>query len=152
MPNDIATIWWAYSHGWKFLGMPDGLSQDAVIETVDKATKFFEFLVLTARTAKGPDRPVGIVYATTNGYHTNPVVVWFDWATPRNKVEAMVAYINTERRQRFLSFHATNPPDKRLAVHMCKYGIMRKVGMVHAWVQADPGRKATLFHSRRPRG
>ena len=41
--------------------------------------------------------PVGIVGAITNGYLFEPHVEWFEWATPRNKLRAAVAFFQKYR-------------------------------------------------------
>jgi len=83
------------------------------------------------------DKPVGMVF----GFWAHPLpklapylildrVVWFDWATPRTRVEGAVNFLN-ETRQDFPMIGFAEGDDKRFFEMICKHGIIRRVGTSH---------------------
>jgi len=90
------------------------------------------------------DRPAGAIFAIgILGLLFIADTVWFPWATPRQKIETMVHWINEMRRDmKIIEF--ARPEDKRFWEHIAKHGIMRRVGTVHDVY----GQPSPLFESR----
>lgn len=91
--------------------------------------------------------PVGVVFAT----HTHlpffvvSGAVWLPWASKRNIVECMVAFLNRIRRDHQLQFYAT-PEHRKLYEVCCKHGIVRRVGTSY---EAIPGHAASVYETIR---
>lgn len=102
--------------------------------------------MLTARNGRG-ERPVGVVLSRFDEHRLHAEVLWFAWATPRNKLESAVNWIN-EMRRHFLFLAATTRSGSPFFRHLMKYGILDCTGKVPGWF--GDGETAMLWHSRRP--
>ena len=71
--------------------------------------------------------PVGIVGGIRKQEVLEPHVEWFPWATPRNKVEAILAYIEGMRQDTSLLIY-TDLEEKNFWERMAQYGVIRRVG------------------------
>lgn len=80
---------------------------DDDLSEVAFTNKVMEFLgiadldwIVEARHKEGI-RPVGLVlaYAMLDGRRIEPHIDWFPWATPRNKLEGMAAYLRDVSKQ-----------------------------------------------------
>lgn len=71
-------------------------------------------------------------------------IVWFPWASPRNKLEATLTFLNGMRDDLVILEWA--PFEQRKSwEHICRYGVMRRIGMVYD-MAPDP---LALFQSRK---
>ena len=132
---------------------PEGLEyrqfQDALGNSLLEG--YFETFVLTGWLKGKQHRPLGLATLSLQGSFDDgrllltPGVVWFPWATARNKVEAWVNFLNQQRKVRLLILRVPME-DKRYMEQMCRYGICRRVGTIEDFFA--PGAVATEFQTR----
>ena len=72
----------------------------------------------------GVDKPCFFCHLTA-GDKLEPHVVWMPWASPRNKIECVVKFVE-EMNDKMLLF--VEDSEKSLYFHIRKYGIIRYVG------------------------
>jgi hypothetical protein len=75
-----------------------------------------------------------------------PHVIWFSWATARNKLECALNFL-VEMKKEALGIVMTEPENWRFFGHLCKYGVLRRVGTFRGY-WAD-GRDAGIFETVR---
>lgn len=76
-----------------------------------------------------------------------PHVVWFGWATARNRVECGVRFFNAIRREMCCMVYAT-PSERAYFTQLCRYGVMRRVGKVMDYFGFDR-EPADVWQTRR---
>lgn len=83
-------------------------------------------------------------------------VIWFPEARPRHRIATVANFINELRDEMVVFEYADNRPASKSAdgmnskaffEHLCRYGIMRRVGTVHDFY--GQGNSAALFQSRK---
>lgn len=106
----------------------------------------------------GEMTPVGFVGGYTPGGGQLMFVnefLWFPWARKRHKLSCAANFINEIRdAYRVMLFADTRPKEtshdgtdtKSFYEHLCRYGIIRRVGTMHDF--AGPGISAAVFESR----
>ena len=96
-------------------------------------------------------KPVGTILAFFS--HPEPAlspfmiigdIIWYPWATPRNKVEAALNFFNEMRRNTAMVEYA-NKETKAFFEVMAKHGVMRRIGTSH---NVYPGEPTTIFETR----
>jgi len=107
-----------------------------------------------AAAAKAADaKPVGMIFAFFS--HPDPAlapfmiigdIVWFPWASCRQRVEAAVNFFNEARKEVPMVEYA-RPADRRFFEMICRHGIMRRVGTSHNVFSGEP---AVVFETRLP--
>jgi hypothetical protein len=131
-------------------GALDGLSVDFKPEMPAPAFKeafyghvarmYDDAWVLYATSQRGAYEPVGYVAVTTTKV-AQPLfiadTIWFPWASSRNRIESMVNWINEMRRDNLITEYA-QMKDKRFFEHICRHGIMRRVGTKHGLYPDGP--------------
>lgn len=89
--------------------------------------------VFYANSLRREYEPVGFV-GTSRTKVRQPVfivdTIWFPWASPRNRVESMVNWLNERRKEDIVTEYA-QMKDKAFFEHICRHGIMRRVGTKH---------------------
>ncbi len=89
---------------------------------------------LFAETAAGY-RPVGLVLGFWS--HPNPAkapfmvigdIIWFPWASPRNRIVAAVNFFNAMRDQIPMMDMGVQAKDRKFFDVLCQHGVMRRVG------------------------
>lgn len=85
--------------------------------------------LIEAETKKGY-MPIGVIYAAGGEYISVKNMQWFQWASKRNILEGMVNFFN-KAREDLLMLGFIPKQDMAPFVHMCKYGIMRRVGTLY---------------------
>lgn len=99
--------------------------------------------VIEAKTFKGV-MPVGVVYGIWLGDKTYlGSIEWLHWSSKRNILEGLVSFLNGIRKHGDYLFDSTMD-DKDFYVHICKYGILRRVGTI------ESKEKLALFQTRSP--
>lgn len=97
--------------------------------------------------------PIGMVFVFPS--HPNPEMapfaiigdmIWFPWASTRNKIESTVRWINDTRKEVPLVEYASLEHKGFFEV-MAKHGIMRRVGTSH---NVYPGQPTSVFETRAP--
>ena len=90
-------------------------------------------------------KPVGLSFISYDeGGRASPQLMWFPWASARNKVETLLKFI--VELKKFSLVLAILPEDEvPLAWHLGKYGACRFVGRIRNYFgEGNPG---TLFQS-----
>lgn len=87
--------------------------------------------IMEADTSKGR-MPVGIVFGL--GYGQMIMIgdtQWFPWASTRNRVESFAQLLNTMRNHYHIVGY-TKKSEMEFMNHMCRHGILRRVGTLHS--------------------
>lgn len=83
--------------------------------------------VLKASTHKG-FIPVGFVYGVECDKYINVLAVdWFEWASPRNKLETILKFIVVNQKSRVFASLA-GKDEKRFHERLCQYGVLHRAG------------------------
>lgn len=117
---------------------------ECVAET-DTAGARTEVFTVLASTSRGKI-PVCVVVAAIKKHIMEPHVIWFPWASPRNKIEADVAFFQKFRDQYMMMIHSPKEAWE-FHDHICRYGVIRRIGYVAHWFDWD--KPAMVFQSRR---
>jgi hypothetical protein len=73
-------------------------------------------------------KPVGMVTLDFWNDYAWPSVIWFPWATPRQKLETAVFALRECRRDLSMMFFSDEP---RMFIQMKRYGLMFQAGELH---------------------
>lgn len=156
--DDCRYAWVAYKKGiLKTMGPhfsdgsmgPEEFKKAFVVEV---STNYAGGWTLSAQTEKG-FMPVGIVLGFYS--HPNPALapfmiigdmIWFPWASARNKIESAVAFFNAIRKQMPIVEYADENA-KPFFEMIAQHGIMRRVGTTFS---VYPGRSVAIFETRAP--
>lgn len=156
--EDVKFAWAAYKKG-ALEPMAGPFSQTNM--TADEFNVAFQATVIAryhgawtlfAEVPKRGYMPVGIVMAFySHAEHAlSPFmiigdIVWFPWASPRNRLEAAVNFFNTIRKQIPMMDYAHGEVNRRFFDTMCKHGIMRRAGTTLNVVKDEP---VAIFETR----
>ena len=155
--DDCRYAWAAYKKGaLKSLGprFDQEFTPEQFYEAfVDEVrTNYGSAWTLSAETPKG-FVPVGIVLAFNS--HPDPRLspfmiigdmLWFPWASARNRIEAGVGFFNAIRKDIALVEYADDAA-KPFFEMMAQHGIMRRVGTTY---NVYPGKAVAVFETRAP--
>lgn len=75
-----------------------------------------------------------------------PHVLWFPWASKRNKLECTVGFL-VELKKRVPFFIPAMERDVSFFRHVGKYGVLRQVGKWRDWPMFKNGENAVIFQS-----
>ena len=121
--EDIRYLWGAYVMGDIGEFFPKNMNPTQFTEMFFDAADRFDMEHIVQ--VKG--RPIGLIIAHVNEFKFEPHAVWFNWATPRQILQGSAKYLDKMRRDRWGLIHV--PEEFRgFMLHLCKYGIVRKVG------------------------
>jgi len=124
--DDLKYFWPAYCMGQTF-GLPQGLKpSDLVTHAYSVLDGFAEIWTLLGRTKDG-ERPVGYVTAVSDTWRAWFQFAYFPWASPRNRLETMVAFLDDARRNRMGYIHI-QLQDKALLDRAMDYAVVTRVG------------------------
>ena len=115
-------------------------------------TEFFregEHYILTARTSafKTLDGqvPVGLVDTNPDNHRMTPRVLWFPWASPRNRIEATVKFLDDHRKENLILIF-DDEQSHRFFVRMAQYGILNRVGIASGRIPFwENGEKSVIW-------
>jgi len=143
----IPYAWAAYKRGcFKEVGdIPEDMDASAFSAWIVNWIWASQFEAVTFL-AKTPDHgviPVGIVVIQYLGQIALPHAVWFNEASARNRVETSLAFL-VELKKRFDVLITARGKNRRFFLHLCDYGVLRKVGLLKEWVE---GESTTLFQT-----
>ena len=62
-----------------------------------------------------------------------PHVYWFPWATARNKIECSLRFL-LDTKERFNLIVVSLPQDVDFFMHLCRYGVIRRIGTGRGWL------------------
>ena len=124
--GDIRYVWASYSLGGfegAFEADLSGLEfEEAFLDRVGEGVGAF-----TLFAPNKDDAPVGLMLVAGFDGNLWPHVIWFPWASPRNKIEVVLRFLNDMRRDAKLVV-AAETKDRDFFVTMCRYGVMRRIG------------------------
>lgn len=137
--DDFKYLWAAYRSGDFDLPVPEGLEAkdfDAVVLSV--MAGFDDWRIVTAPTKRGVI-PVGLFGGQVMDDRKNlsSHVLWFPWASERNKLEAMVRYLANMRHD-FIILAKASFDFRDFFNHVCRYGVLRRVGTINGWFDGEP--------------
>ena len=156
--DDLRYIWAAYKKG--SLASMGGVFASPDMDSVDFSTAFEAEIttvyhaawILMADTKRGI-MPVGLVLGFYS--HPNPRfapfmiigdMIWFPWASKRNKVESAVNFFNRIRHEIKMVEYA-NEKAKKFFEMICQHGIMRRIGTSF---NVYPNEPTAVFETRAP--
>lgn len=152
-PDDMKYLYAAWRKGAKPLD---------VIQAENDPTKFLEAFTEHATprydvgytlVAKPPGKevmPVGLVFAI-KPFFQQPVLwigdfIWFPWASPRNKLETSVHFLNQMRKE-WTVIGFAEPDVIPFFEHICRYGVSRRAGTLFDLFEEGP---RGVFQTRKP--
>lgn len=146
---DKKWLWAAYRNG-KSGFAPDAFAEGLSLEEFDKiAFKIvgnIDFPYLVEGHTDGGVIPVGLVATRIVNYHVEPHIFWFWWATPRNIYEATFKFFDKLAEDApFVIAVEKDGPSFRVAEHLKRAGIMRRVGTSHNW---EPDKIMAIYETR----
>lgn len=155
--EDIRFAWAAYRMGaLKDMAGPfaDGgmtVDQFPVTFRAIMEARYHGAWTLFAQTTQG-FKPAGMIFAFYShaDHALSPFmiigdIVWFPWATRRNRVEAAVNFFNTIRGTIPMVDYAAGDTNRRFFEMICQHGVMRRVGTTHNVVKGEP---VAIFETR----
>lgn len=72
--------------------------------------------------------PVGVIFGIENNGVINIVnVIWFKWATLRNKLESILKFLSIIRKKYLMTMNVPQE-QKKFMLHLCHYGMLHRVG------------------------
>lgn len=74
-----------------------------------------------------------------------PHVFWFPWASPRNKIEGTMKFLNVMRKA-WTTIIYSEETNRKFFKHIEKYGVIRQVGKIHNYF--PNGEDASVFQTR----
>ena len=98
--------------------------------------------VLIAKTRHG-SIPIGLATIHYAARHIEPEWLWFSEASLRNKLECAAKFLVALKSQVGIVI-AAKPENVTFYGHLCKYGILRRVGIFHDYW---PSENAVLYQS-----
>ena len=93
---------------------------------------------------KGEGRPIGFMIAYSAGAALEPHVLWFPWSSPRNRLEAVMQWLN-EARKRSGVIVFVQDEDKRLYERLEDFKVLRRAGTLFGYW--GNGKPALLFET-----
>ena len=138
--DHLKHYWAAYRLG-AFENLDSQLSQEDFLDQISQIDDDSSGI----HTLKVNDVPVGAVVIYGGPYRVEPHCIWFPWATPRNKLESAVHFLN-EIRKEYLAMIFSEKEDSRFFTHICKYGILRRGCKVIGFYEDSD---AMLFYSNK---
>lgn len=153
-PTDVKWLYAAYVFGTLPKGMfKAGLTRDEFMELAkEEFSKFLQLFVLVGSAKLKPtsptgDHPIGVVgLNTSNNYHVELSFFWLPTASARNKLESSIRFL-MELRKTHMAFFFAPFGGKRFYTHLCKYGVLRRVGTSEHHFGQDA--HAAVFQTRR---
>lgn len=86
-----------------------------------------------------------VIGASANGIIAIAAIIWMPWVSLRARLQSIVNWLNVMRRQSVI-FEYAKQRHKRLFEHICRYGLMRRVGTIYD-MAPEP---IAFFQSRKP--
>lgn len=108
--------------------------------------------ILHVLSAPNPEaREVGILAAlpSADRYLLTPRVIWFPWASSRNRLECSLKWLTEARKTTMPVFHVDEAL-RGFFRHLCRYGVLREVGVEHHVPR--PGRTSWRYQAVRLEG
>lgn len=143
---------WLYA-GYKFGVFPfeEELGPAEFKETFVQFTMGFEevYSLLAPLCGDSKDagelKMVGIVGTATSGHRMEPHALWMPWATPMNKLGAVVKFLQSMRKN-YLVMIFSDSENKDFFTYLQTSGILHRVGVYEHYFGLNE--KAWAFHTR----
>ena len=91
------------------------------------------FVLHGERKDTGKVVPVAAVTVVPAQAQMWPHVYWFPWATARNKIECSLRFL-LDAKERFNLIVVSLPQDVDFFMHLCRYGVIRRIGTGRGWL------------------
>ncbi len=131
----LAFAWWAHANYGVF---QLNASLEPSISTVGTWT-------VESVSSRNVREPVGLIVGWVRGRVVQVgEMIWYPWATNRNRIEGAVQFFDTMRRE-FHVMDFAQMKDKGFFEMICRHGILRKVGHLHGLYPNGP---AVLFETK----
>lgn len=114
------------------------LSKDDFVQVLNAWMDLGCYFVLIAKTGKG-EVPVGVIAENRKPTMIEPHVVWFPWASDRNKLETIMKFVNEMRREVLVVIFAEYK-ERRFWNLLSNYGIIKRrtaTGGIKGWYGDD---------------
>lgn len=149
MGSDMGVLWAAYRKG-SFEYAKDMSQEEFTEYTIDYFSRFDYAWIAEDRNYQFPSGygPVGLFVAKFNGWAMEPHFSPFAWATARNKMRVIVAYLQMTRYEKDVGVVNvyTNEKDFRFFRHLGKkYGVIYYIGK---FPRGDFGEDRYMFYGR----
>lgn len=129
--DDMGWLWAAYIEG-SFDFMAEGANQEEftkgmtwVIEDKIKSPDDLFYLAEAYNVDKKRTVPVGLIVINFMQGAAWPLINWFSWATPRNKIEASVVFLEELQRESPIMIMGDDKTTKFLS-HLGRYGLLSR--------------------------
>lgn len=132
-PEDEKYFWAAYQKG--ALDIEPGMNKQQFHETLAAARDAADWFTLFAGTSRG-NIPVGAIRAMIGERMMEPHVVWFPWASPRNKLESIANFLNESGRV-WLVLVITRFAERAMYARLCEAGYLRHCGSIKGYYPDD---------------
>ena len=115
----------------------EGLDEPSFGHLLSELMSFgLQFFVISAKNPKFEKRsrvPIGVVSLTQrHDWVGEPHMTWMPWATPRNKIEGLLLFLNDMRRDMKLIIFAEEEHNA-FFFRMQQYGVIRRVGPINGY-------------------
>ena len=132
--EDLKYLWAAYRKG-AFEVLGDISQEDFTNKFINKLPEYHWAWLIEDKNPAYPDGygPIGLVLSYFDGWEMEPHFHSFPWATPRNKVKAVVGFMQMARYEKGVGVLNifSDAADMEFFKHMGKrYGVMYYVGKV----------------------
>jgi len=134
--KDIAYLWVAYQKN-PFWWLPKGLDQSSFAKHIEDIASRETLTVADDKNKNFKSRGMVALFSTTDdGWKVEPHVQFMPWATPRNKLKTIVAFLQYMRHQKIGACVVYGLQDSvSLFDKCCDYGVLHRVGKI---VNGDP--------------
>ena len=138
--KDMGILWASYSR--KPFIEEDLTQQDFAKLITDLFNDSEMFLLEDLNKAYNESGPIGLVWAFSDGWEVEPYVIFFDWATNRNKLASSVSFFQWIRFKRALGLCKVEALEDSVPLfRKCiDYGVLKYSGRLRA---IDP--RGTLY-------
>lgn len=133
--KDMAILWEAYQRG-SFPDLPEDMMKPDFISTmIDVSNNYHMSWMIEDKTSAFADEtvPVGMMMAVSNGWELEPHFEGFKWATARNKLRSVAAFLQMMRYDKdvgIVNVYSLKK-DKRFFKHLAKnYGVLNYLGLI----------------------
>lgn len=142
-PEDWKYIWADYKMGnMAFIhtnfGMSDDVTKDnfrPYVEAALGSAGYVPGYIIHGKTYRNRKEPIGFIGIRMSGNRVmEPHIHFFGFATPRNKVEGVVRFIQ-EMRQMYTMIWMVPEELGNFFDHCCRYGISRRVGTIYEYTE-----------------
>ena len=127
------------------------------MEIKDFEEGLYNYLLLSdeVKTIESDKRPIGIFMLKERDWIIEPHVVWFPWASARQKIESVTKLLDDIRRkpwdggfgpEKKTAFIRSSKKDSKFFTHIAKYGILRRIGTSET---LGPDGAEALFETKR---